>query len=235
MKIWGLQFVTNIVLVAIAWWWLTWPDAHTWQVLLSFIVAAIVATAWLMLQCSTFAYFRTTIDAPFMRRLRVLAAFALVMLIFALGLWFLEGVHDDAPRLGTRFAQILHASPRTMIAIIEWKMRALEFIWACVCVALLSTTAALGFSAFRSLRAGFAPLKSVGYWIGMLLAVLGGIYLPWKLAKWVPKAETLPSQAASMGVRFLIAYILLITAIVVMAWLAARPKETTAESAATGD
>jgi hypothetical protein len=122
-----------------------------------------------------------------------------------------------------------------MIAIIEWKMRAIEFIWACLCVALLSATAALGFSAFRSLRTAFAPLRSIGYWIGMLLAVLGGIYLPWKLVKWVPKAETLTSQAASMGVRFLIAYILVVTAVVVMAWLAARPKPAVAESAAVGD
>jgi hypothetical protein len=235
MKIWGLQFVANIVLVATVWWWLTWADAHTWQVLLSFIVATVMVLTWLTLQCSTFAYFRTNIDAPFIRRMRVLAAFAFVMLIFALGVWFLEGVYDDAPRLGTRFAQILHARPRTMIAIIEWKMRAIEFIWACVCVALLSATAALGFSAFRSIRAAFAPLRSVGYWVGMLLAVLGGIYLPWKLAKWVPKAETLTSQAASMGVRFLIAYILLITAVVVMAWLAARPKPAVAESAAAGN
>jgi hypothetical protein len=184
----------------------------------------------------TFAYFSSVAEQSLRRHLlRALPAFTAGMLVLAIGLWLGERIYDEAPRMGTRFAQILHASPRTTIAVLEWKIRAMEFIWACICVALLSSTAARGFSAFRSLRDAFASLRSLRYWPGMLIAVLGGIYLPCKLANWVPKADTLKSQAMSMGIRFLIAYILAVNAVVLMAWLAGGPRKVIAGSMAAGD
>jgi hypothetical protein len=51
----------------------------------------------------------------------------------------------------------------------------------------------------------------------------------------VPKADTLKSQAMSMGIRFLIAYILAVNAVVLMAWLAGGPRKVIAGSMAAGD
>ena len=73
-------------------------------------------------------------------------------------------------------------------------------------------------------------LRNWRYWLACLALVVAGGYLPWKLATWVPAAKTLATQAASMGVRFAIAYLISVTALLVFASIVRRlaiPREPT--------
>jgi hypothetical protein len=55
------------------------------------------------------------------------------------------------------------------------------------------------------------------YWAACVaLAAVGG-YLPWKLVTWVPAAKTLATQATSMGIRFSVAYVISVAALLLFA------------------
>jgi H+/Cl- antiporter ClcA len=64
----------------------------------------------------------------------------------------------------------------------------------------------------RSLRV----LKRLGYWLWFCALMLIGAYLPYKLIRWIIDLSDLRKQAWSMGLRFFVAYIILITAFVVL-------------------
>ncbi len=73
-------------------------------------------------------------------------------------------------------------------------------------------------------------LRNWHYWLACLVLVVIGGYVPWKLATWVPGAKTLAAQAASMGVRFAIAYLISVAALLVFASVVRRlavPREPT--------
>jgi hypothetical protein len=68
------------------------------------------------------------------------------------------------------------------------------------------------------------------YWLACIVLVVAGGYIPWKLATWVPGAKTLTTQAASMGVRFAIAYLISVAALLAFAYFLRRlavPREPT--------
>jgi hypothetical protein len=48
-----------------------------------------------------------------------------------------------------------------------------------------------------------------------------GIYIPYKLVWWIPDLQTLRHQAWSMGLRFLVAYTIGITAFIAVVWMTA--------------
>jgi hypothetical protein len=60
-------------------------------------------------------------------------------------------------------------------------------------------------------------LRDWRYWTACLLVVLIGGYLPWKVVTWVPAANTLAMQTVSMFVRFSLAYLVGVAALLLFA------------------
>jgi hypothetical protein len=60
------------------------------------------------------------------------------------------------------------------------------------------------------------------YWVGYVAILVLGAWLPTVLIDWIPQVESLFAQAASLLVRFLAAYLLLITAWLLLVSLLAR-------------
>ena len=60
----------------------------------------------------------------------------------------------------------------------------------------------------RSLRLLMRPV----YWLWVVVLLLIGAYLPYKLVWWIPDLSTLRKQAWSAGFRFALAYLFLISA-----------------------
>jgi hypothetical protein len=46
-----------------------------------------------------------------------------------------------------------------------------------------------------------------------------GVWVPYKLVTWVPDLKTLHQQAWSAGLRFAAAYLILITAFILLIWM----------------
>jgi hypothetical protein len=63
-------------------------------------------------------------------------------------------------------------------------------------------------------RCSWRVLGKWRYWAAFVLLAGTGLYLPWKMATWVPAATSLASQTASMAARFLIAYLLAVGSLV---------------------
>jgi hypothetical protein len=233
-KIWAAQFSFTLGIAAALYWWLAWPDERVWQVVFSFVAAFLIVIAWVGLQWLTFSHFRpSTVEAKFWSRAGcALPAFILVLLILAFGLMMGERIYGDAPRLGVRFAQIFTTSPRTVTTLLEWIIRTAEFVWLLLLLPVLSIASADGFGVFRraNINAAVGFLRKPPFWLTTAVAAIAGFYLPWRIANWVPKADSLRSQAISMGLRFALAYALLISGIVILAWISGERDKGDAQS-----
>ncbi len=62
-------------------------------------------------------------------------------------------------------------------------------------------------------------LKRPLYWVWFCLLVFVGVYIPYKLVWWIPSVDDLRRQAWSMGLRFVAAYVILITAWIALVWM----------------
>src|SRR5208283_4213508 len=87
-------------------------------------------------------------------------------------------------------------------------------------VPIATTVSAVGFQPehiVRSRRVWKRPL----YWLWFCLLLGVGAYAPYKLVWWIPDLQTIRQQAWSMGLRFLLAYIVAITAFIAVVWMTA--------------
>jgi hypothetical protein len=219
--LWIAQVTGNAALLALGLWWLNWPDARTWQVTGSFVVALAAVFALLWLHCGTLASFAEPPDglgSHFRHALRRLPAFLIWVIALAALLWWMQWWSDRLPQITVRLGQVLHVSPRTMLQLGEWKIFALR--WIVIPLLLWPFAFAIAGRGFR----GWHPralriLRRGRYWIGIAVALVGGFAIPYKLIFWEHAAEaTSPSfrhEAWSMGLRFTVAYLLCVTS-----WLA---------------
>jgi hypothetical protein len=222
--LWLLNFLGNAALMAAVYFWLVLPDAHGWQVAASAALAAVVIFFGLWLRTGSFAYFRmaefrenAAVWRAFRHALRHIVALALWAIPLAVLEWYLISLRRYAPQFGVWFWQKLPAllrfgSPRQMFHVAD--MLLLFLIWVLLPLAWLpvaSTVSAAGLKPRRMARS-LRLLKRLPYWLWFCLLLLGGVREPYRLVRWVPDLSTLNKQAWSMGVRFAIAYIVLITA-----------------------
>jgi hypothetical protein len=221
--LWLLNLAGNAALIAAVYFWLLLPDAHGWQVGGSALLALLVIFFELWLRTGSFAYFRMgefrdneAIWHAFRRSLQHLVALAIWAVPFAAVEWYLYSLRVYAPQFGVWFWRKLPAAlrlgtPRQMYHAADWLL--LFLIWILLPMLWLpvaSTVAVVGLKPghmLRSLR--LAKRQMYWLWYGVVLAV--GVYVPYKLAWWIPDLSDLRKQAWSMGARFALAYVLLIS------------------------
>jgi hypothetical protein len=224
-KMWLLNLVANAALLDTVYNWLLIPDAHGWQVAVSALDAAVVIFLGLWLRTGTFAYFRVAefrdnakVWRAFRHALRHMIALAAWAVLFAVVVWLLWSLRTYTPQAGVWLRQKMNLGPTPrnitrdlnwLIVLIVWGV--LPAIW----LPIATTVAAVGFKLkqmSRSLRA----LRHPAYWLWFCALVLIGAYVPYRLVWWIPNLDDLRKQAWSMGGRFLVAYVILITAFVAL-------------------
>jgi hypothetical protein len=223
-KLWLLNLVGNAALLAAVYSWLLMPDAHGWQVAVSALDAAVVIFLGLWLRTGTFAYFRVaefrdnaTVWRAFRHALRHVVAVA-VWAIFVLAIaWPLISLRKYAPQFGVWFWQkspsFLHfGSPRQVFHGTDWLLWLLPWVLVpAMGLPVATTVAAVGFRVKRMARS-LRVLRRPAYWLWFCALMLVGAYIPYKLVWWIPDLSDLRKQAWSMGTRFLLAYVILISA-----------------------
>ncbi len=227
-KLWLLNLIGNALLLAAVYFWLLLPDAHGWQVAASGVLAIIVVFFGLWLRTGTFAYFRVaefrdhaTVWRAFRHALRHMIALAIVAIPFAALEWWLLSLRKYAPQFGVWFWQKAPAflrlgSPRQVFHAADWLLWLL--IWLlipAVWLPIAMTVAAAGLRLARMARS-LRALKRIGYWLWFCGLMLIGGYVPYKLVWWILDLSDLRKQAWSMGLRFLVAYVILISAFVAL-------------------
>ncbi len=223
-KLWLLNLAGNAALLAAVYFWLLMPDAHGWQVGGSGLAAVVVIFCGVWLRTGTFAYFRVaefrdnaTVWRAFRHALRHMVALAVWAIFMAAIAWLLISLRKYAPQFGVwswqkspsflRFGtprQVFHVADR-LLWFLLWGLA--PAVW----LPIASTVAAAGFRLKRMTRS-LRVLRRPAYWLRFCALMLIGAYVPYKLVWWIPDLSDLRKQAWSMGLRFFVAYAILITA-----------------------
>ena len=234
------------MLLAAGYFWLLIPDAGGWQVGGSLLLAAAIVFLALWLPAGTLAYFRiaelrehATVWPAYRRALRHLLPFAIWMIALVVVVLVLTKLRIYPPQFGVWFRQKMPGSlrggmsPRSVMHAADW------LLWFLLWVVLpafwlpvASTVAATGFRR-EHVDASLRVLKRPLFWIALVATLLIGVYLPLRLIHWIPDADTLGTQAWSMGLRFFVAYILCVSAWIALAWVVGLHTEGEDSDAAT--
>ncbi len=222
-KLWLLNLFGNAALFAAVYFWLLLPDAHGWQVAVSALLALIIIFFGFWLRTGSFAYFRighfregARVWRAFRHALGHIPALIVWVIPFAAVEWGLVSLRHYTPQFGVWFWQkspsfLRWGTPRQLFHAADWLLLAVVGLLAAVWLPTGITVAAAGLRRkpiTRSLRV----LKRPAYWLSCCAFALVGLYLPLRLVWWIPNLSTLTRQAWSAGLRFAIAYLLLISA-----------------------
>ncbi|HZP25182.1 MAG TPA: hypothetical protein VFB04_17195 [Terriglobales bacterium] len=221
-KLWLLNLFGNATLLAGVYCFLVLPDAHRSQVAASALLALIVAFGGLWLRAGSFAYFRVAefrdagcVWRAFRHVLRHIIALLIWIIPLAILEWLLFRCLVYAPQFGVWFWQKVPAlrfgSPRAIFHVTEWLIWMAMALLAIIWLPVASTVAAAGLRPRLMLRS-WRLLRRLSYWLWCCVLAFAGGYLPYKLVWWIPQLDTLKQQAWSAGLRFVLSYMLLISA-----------------------
>jgi hypothetical protein len=222
--IWLLQIIGNAVLLGLAWTWLYIPDETWWQLLLTFLVAACVTFGALWLHAGSMLFFSAeeiSVRLAFRSVLARLPAFLLWIGIGIVLLWFVNRMADYIPAfsgwLFTKQPPFMRArvSPGELATVLEWVSWII--VWFVIPIMLLPfgfESAHRGIRAFSAagLRVGWKAVWRRTYWAVYLVFFAIGIYIPYRIIWWLPDMETMAGEFLSMAIRFGLAYLLSVSA-----------------------
>jgi hypothetical protein len=216
VRIWALHLVANAMLVAGAYVWLSIGDSTALRLVATALLGVLLVTFTVWLHGSVFAHFhhpelpQSQAYRTALRRLPLLIA---VAVLAASLYWLLEWLLGRAysPASNTASWLTLHlrrpVHPALILGIITWKVRVVE--WVVVPVLLLPLIAGV---AGDSGRVSFARLRDWKFWIACPVLLLLAFYAPWRLMNWVPWHGGLALEMTSFLVRWLVAWLLFVTA-----------------------
>jgi hypothetical protein len=221
-KVWLLNMFGNAVLVAAVYFLLVLPDAHGWLIAMSALLALVVIFFGVWLRVGSFAYFRleefrdnAEVGRAFQHSLPHLVALIVWFIPFAAVEWWLFRLRQYAPQFGVwfwqKFSMLRFGNPRGIYHAADWVLWIVMVLLFALWLPVASTVAAIGLKPTRMARA-LRVVKGPAYWGWVILLLVIGLYLPSKLIWWIPDLSTLTRQVWSAGIRFLLAYTLLISA-----------------------
>ncbi len=222
---WMLQLFGTLLLLACMYWWLSWPDEHVWQVAASAVMALLLLAGTVCLERTVFAAHQNCAGKVLPRHgFTQCAAFGLWLAVFAVLEFLLLSVSGGVERVAVRFAQVLHLPPRLTTSALTWCV--FVTMWVLLPSLMLpvgSLVASRGFAALRWRAVAYAlrALRTLRYWGGFALA-LACVYASIRLTGWIPERPTLRAELWSAGLRLGSAYLLVVTAIVLIAWSTGR-------------
>jgi hypothetical protein len=134
--------------------------------------------------------------------------------------WLLISLRRYGPQFGVWFRQkapaLRFGTPRTVSHAADWVLWFLLWVLLpAIWLPIATTVAAAGFRLNRMARS-LRVLRRPVYWLWFCVLMLLGVYVPYKLVWWIPDLSDLRRQAWSMGLRFFVAYVILITAFVAL-------------------
>lgn len=237
-RLWALHVGGNLLLAVLTYGWLAIPDARLWQIALSVLFGVALGLAFLWLQASTFEFFAqahagagASVRAAFRATLRRLPALVVWTLLFGLVLWAIGWasgwVRYAADWLGSLLTMTLRTpvSPQSVAGVLNAILWVLTWVWAPLRLLPLAAEVSVnGFGGFRGARRAVAQrvFRRGRYWLAYVALLALGTWLPTVLIDWMPEVESLWAQATSLLLRFLAAYLLFVTAWLLLASLLTR-------------
>ena len=248
-RVWLTHVVVNALLMVAFFYWLRVPDDNGLDLGITVLLGAAILLSTMWLHAATLDYFHryyAQSEASFGRAIRAtlarVPAFLIWAAIFAFVLNFTGGAWDYDAQVGGYTRHVLpsflrsHASPRGMTSAFSWLVWIVFYFFVpIVFLPIGAQIAKFNFRGFigRPLLATFRPVRSVRFWIVYVVCFVVGAYVPFVLANVDPRQHvSLHYQTASMVARLGIAYLLLITAWLVICSAMTRVMEGRQEAAA---
>ncbi len=229
-RLWLLHLVANAALAALAYSWLWIPDEHAWQVGFSLVLALLLVLAALLLHGGTLVALEDAHADPgagaaagFRRALRHLAPLLLWLVVTVLLIRLVLSFDEQAAGVAGYLHSKLPAALRARIApdrAWEWMSTLVSLLaWGLVPLVLLPfgmQFASRGFGR-AALRNALRGLVAWRYWVAFIVLFGLGAGVPCQLVWWLPVKGSVGVEAASMSVRFGVAYLIAITAWLLLA------------------
>ena len=223
-RLWLVQFFGNVMASLIFVWFLRVPDAHWWQIVFGLFLLVFSIAVALVLHGGTLDFFqiahgneKTSLPVPFQRALRHLPALVLWGAIFFALQWLLGKLDQYDTSFPGYLRSEFPAWLRRMISeprldgiytgllwLLRWVILPGLFLpFALFC-------ADRGSRGFISLHDWWRVVRSVSYWIVLLIAALIGVLSTQALMGWKldPRTATLGAEKVSLFFRLLFAYLL---------------------------
>jgi hypothetical protein len=209
VKIWAMHLLANALVIAGIYEWLTIGDSTALRLVATALFGLLLVGFTVWLHGIVFAHFREPeagVPAAFRSALRRLPILIVVAVIAAASYWLLEWLLGKAYNTSVDIASwlTLHlhkaVHPSLILRIFTWKVRIIE--WVIVPVLLLP------------LAAGTwkARLREWTFWVLCPVLLLLAIYVPWRLMNWVHWHGGLGLEMTSFIARWLVAWLLFVTA-----------------------
>jgi hypothetical protein len=223
-RLWLIQAAGNALLFWCAFNWLGLRDARASQLAETAVFGLLILILWLWLQDGTFAYCADRslgLWGAFRRGGKTLAVFSAVVIVFALIFWLLGMLQGPLTTAGERTASWLTFHLRKPIKPITWVKTYLAMLWVVRWIVLPIAVLPIVAGAARNGARGMWRKSSKVFGLQYLAALLIGFYLPSVLMSWVPKLTDTTAQVLSFAVRFGLAYVLIISAWLAVAFFSA--------------
>ena len=226
-RLWLIQAVGNALLFWCAFTWLGIRDSKTLQLVETALLGLVILVPWLWLQDGTMAFCSDRSQGlwgGFRRGAKTLAIFSAVVILFGLLFWALGKLEAPLMTAGERTASWLTFHLRKPFKPASWSRGYLALLWAVkwivLPVVMLPVAAGAASEGVRGLKRGPSKVFCVQY----LVALAVGYYLPGWLMHWVPNVESTGAQVMSFAVRFSIAYVLMVSTWLSLAFFSAARK-----------
>jgi hypothetical protein len=229
IKLWLLNLIANAAVLAVWYFWLLIPDAHGWQIAATALIAVVTIASVLWLRAGTLAWFRVAefrreagIWRAYRHSFRYIPALGFWVLVFVVIAWLLWGLRDYTPQFAVWIRRMMNAGPppRNIMHDLNWMLLLVTcFVVPGLWLPIATTVAATGVHPAHlvpSRRVWKRPL----YWLWLAFVLVLGVYVPYKLVWWIPDLQTIRQQAWSMAARFLLAYLIAVTAFIAGVWMA---------------
>ncbi len=240
-RLWLLQAAGNIALLALGYGWLWIPEESVWQLAGSALLALVLLAGALWLHGGSLAFFRqlhategdslASVGSVYRVALRWLPALVVWAALLIVVLWFLdwiEGLRSDASAWVASWLTMTLWRPISpqglgrVFSALVWLVNWFVIPLAALPVALQALTTGFGGYRWQGLRKAWKLFRRPRYWLAYGLLFVVGAYLPYRLVSWVPEAEGFFTEAASLAARFSLAYVLVVTAWLVLLSLLGR-------------
>jgi len=224
--VWLVHVVTNALLMVAFFYWTRIPEESGLQFGLTVVSGLLIAFVTLWLHSATLDYFRPakhSVKELLRRSAASVPAFLVWSVIFGLGLWLIGQLWSYDEQAGGWLRHLLPGflrravTPRSAFSATSWVVWFLYFFfWPIFWLPVGGQVAVKNFRGFLS-AAAFRPLRELRFWIVYSVCFVIGAYVPYQLVWMTPtKPSTLNEQTWSMVVRFGVAYLLMVTAWLVL-------------------
>jgi uncharacterized membrane protein YidH (DUF202 family) len=223
-RLWGVQFLGNVLIFLLYAGWLRLPEAHWWDLLLNVLVIVLVVAAALTLHGGTLNYFQSAhvdrsaaLTPEFKKALKHVLALAVWAAVF----FFLWSQLDNLGDYQYSFPGYLRSElpswlrkHTTDTGFTSTYMFIVGLLQGVVLPGLLLPLASLaarqGFRGFLQVRECGRTLRKVSYWVVVALAVIVGVAAIGLLLNWKmnPRTATLGGEEVSLFFRLLASYLI---------------------------